>query len=389
MKNTDRPIHQDYLQDKRGNIFQVITSSHPQERVIALLRYVPAQDPTDPNAIWQPQSGRIKGIRYHRQLEAYNVSKARSNVDFVETTLPSYVLSDSIYGVPMIAVPRTMIEVYYQPRQRLGEILGSDETELDEFEVAAKHIANALRDHLGIESDQVGITGSILWRAQHRYSDIDIVIYGLENKSRFVTRYQELYLADPKITGLTEQWTQEFAKSLQEKSGLPFEECYKYILRKPWLTLYHEPRIRQQPIQVGIYFAPTQDEVEQVYRPYGQEWYKSVGTVTVEAEITDDLLSLYYPAIYKISVEAVTELASKETLAAHPSEIKRIFLFEGAISGYAFTGGRVRIRGMLQRVTSSENDGFYQILIGTTENHSREYIQLLDRNPRINSPLSL
>jgi predicted nucleotidyltransferase len=196
-------------------------------------------------------------------------------------------------------------------------------------------------------------------------------------------------LADPKITGLTEQWTQEFAKSLQEKSGLPFEECYKYILRKPWLTLYHEPRIRQQPIQVGIYFAPTQDEVEQVYRPYGQEWYKSVGTVTVEAEITDDLLSLYYPAIYKISVEAVTELTSKETLAVHPSEIKRIFLFEGAISGYAFTGGRVRIRGMLQRVTSSENDGFYQILIGTTENHSREYIQLLDRNPRINSPLSL
>ena len=388
MRNTDRPIHQDYLQDKSGNIFQVITSCHPPDKVIALLRYVPALDPKDPNAIWQPKSGRIKGIRYHRQLEAYNVSMARSNVDFVETTLSSYVLSDSIYDVPMIAVPRTMIEVYYQPRQRLGEILGSDERKLDEFEVAAKHIANSLRDYLGIESDHVGITGSILWRAQHRYSDIDVVIYGLENKSRLVTRCQKLYLADPKITGLNEQWTQEFAKSLQEKSGLPLEECYKYVLRKPWLMLYHEPKIRKQPIQVGIYFAPTQDEAEEFYVPYGQEWYESVGTIVVEAEITDDSLSLYYPAIYTISVEAVTEFTSKETHTIHPSEIKRIFLFEGAISGYAFAGDRIRVRGILQHVRSSENDSFYQILIGTKENYSREYIQLLDRNPSIDSPLS-
>jgi uncharacterized protein len=381
MQTLDKPNHQDYVLDRSGNLFQVITSSHPADKVIALLRYVPAPDQNNLNAVWQPKSGKIKGIRYQRQLEAYNVTQARSNVDFVDTTHAAYVLNETIYGVPMIAVPHDMIDVHYQPRPRLQEVLGLDEAKLDRYEIAARQIAISLRDNLGIAPEQVGITGSILWGAQHRYSDIDIIIYGQESKTRLVTRYQELFRADPKITGLNEAWTQEFAVSLQEKSGMPLEACHEYITRKAWLMLYHEPQIRPQPIQVGIYFAPDPDEAEQVYGPYGQEWYEAVGTVTVEAEITDDALSLYYPAIYSIGGAVVTEFTSKETAEIHPAEIKRIFLFEGAISGYAFVGDRVRVRGLLQRIRSAHPEVAYQILIGTRENHSREYIRVLAARP--------
>jgi predicted nucleotidyltransferase len=383
LRTLDSPNHQDYVLDKNGNLFQVITSCHPPDRVIALLRYVQASDQNDPNAIWQPKRGTIKGIRYRRQLEAYNVNRARSNVDFVEAAQSAYVLRDTIYGVPMIAVPRAMIEVHYQPRLRLQEVLELDASQLDYYEIAARQIAISLRDYLGVPPEHVGITGSILWGAQHRYSDIDIIIYGQENKARLVAHYPELHRADPQITGLNEQWTEEFAQSLQEKSGLPLAECYQYIGRKSWLMLYHEPQIRPQPIQVGIYFAPTVDEAEQVYRPYGQEWYESIATLTVEADITDDSASLYYPALYSINGVVVTESASQKEAQVKPADIKRIFLFEGAISGYAFVGDRVRVRGLLQRIrsTTGTEEEAYQILIGTKENHSREYIQVLARHP--------
>ena len=105
----------DYLRTVEGLFFAVKGGVHPDDMVVAYLRYIP-----------DPSGDRLHGgVRYRR------VSDVEETTRYLEVNHPGYL--NHVYRLNAIlqTVPHSQISAVYKPRERLREILEGPVTRLE------------------------------------------------------------------------------------------------------------------------------------------------------------------------------------------------------------------------------------------------------------------
>ena len=354
------PLDRDLFFDNAGDIYQVITNVHPSDRIVALRKYQYFMNKPDGVFFWQ--SPKYPGF-YVRAIDTYNVKKASSNI-----AKSNYARISNILGVPMIEVPLKEIQVYLYPEQGLRAYLRNGNE--NEWESALNDIVTQFEGILGIDEKSMGITGSLLWGAQHNASDIDVVIYGSDNARQFMTNMPELLKKSMSIHLPPPEFIERYAKTLAKKTGLELELTRQYISRKLYY-LYYKKKF------LSVSFVPHQGEISHQYENYS---FHTLMPAIVKARIVDDRFGCFYPAEYKIQVEEV-RIPSKNGYLLNETEVRKnlstLVLMEREISGYYFTGNEIEIRGMLQAVHEG-SEKYFQILIGTQELYGQEWVRVLN-----------
>ncbi len=356
---TRKPLDKDLFFAKGGDLFQVITNVHPARRVIALRKY--HYNTKKPRDAFSWHSTLYPGY-YTRSIPSYSASTATSNI-----ASSTYNRISQVFNVPMIEVPWEDITTYFYPDKGLQDwLLHKRETEWgkDVADVVAQ-----FKFHLGIEEKLMGITGSLLWGSQHGGSDIDLVIYGIQNTQRFIRNVPALLQKSSSIHTPPPEFVEHHAATLAKKTGLKMDLTTQYIVKKTYY-LYYKNRF------LSLGFAPAPEEVSRNYEAYS---FHTLVPVNVKARIREDQLGYFYPGEYKIDTEEVEILGTsnitftKEDIA---KKLTTLLLMEREISGYYFPGDVVEIQGMLQAVQDGSQT-YLQVMVGTRELYGKEWVRVL------------
>ncbi len=353
------PLDKDLFFARGGDLYQVITNVHPAERVVALRKYYYHSQKPQGVFIWQ--SAQYPGF-YCRSIPAYSAQDATKHI-----VKSHYSQMSKVFGVPMIEVPWSEIQTYIYPEQGLQEWLGNKQA--TEWGKDVTDIVTQFKLQLNIDEKSMGITGSLLWGAQHDASDIDLVIYGSENALRFIKDAPKLLKESSSIHRPPPEFIKRYANTLTKKTGLNPELTQQYITKKLYYLYY-----KNKFLSVG--FVPDPGEVSRKYETYS---FCTMMPIKVKARILDDRLGYFYPGEYKIKAEEIAIPGTTSDSSLHIDVVKNLttlLLMEREISGYYFPGDEVEIRGLLQVV----NDGsqkYYQVIIGTQELYGRELVRVL------------
>jgi predicted nucleotidyltransferase len=345
-------LHLDYFCDYKDRICQVLSWHHPENKRICIVKYEPGK------GFWV---SRETGMQYKRILESYSLEGHQKNLNYIKNIEPSYLYHSEVYGVDFLAAPITKIKRYYYPEERLAKLLSLGEKDLDWIELRVKKLAQFIQQEIKIPYEKMGISGSILWQGQTEKSDIDFIIYGNDNSRLFNEKYSRIYEVTQEIEPLPDQKKERYVRSMAKKTGLPESVTEKYISRKKWLSIYGKTSL-------SFLFSPEPNE-----RPfqYGEQLFRALKPVTISAKISSSDLGFAYPSIYQLS--NCEFLNDKEASINLP--IKRVFSFEGALTGYFKANDKIVIRGLLEEVNDLKKEKkFYQILLGTKECVGNEFI---------------
>ncbi len=336
----------DYLVTPEGFIFAVIGNVHPADRVIAYLKYIP-----DEHGKW----GRGCS-RYRRALQHYNVPSVMDSMRFLRANAPQYVFESSVHGIALPAVPRDRMAEHLRPEERLLQLQNTQHH--DELEAKALRLVELISQNAGVRAESLGVTGSLLARIHDpSFSDIDLIVYGLNNAVRVRGLLQNLKkVPSGAVQGLggvsQEKWVAERLKS----TALRRRDVIELLARKWNIGLFEGTEFSVHAVHVEI----------EIHEHYGDERYAPLGIVDATAMIADCSESLFMPAVYRVES---TNL--KGSLSSHT--VDRIVSFEGLYADIARQGEAVSCRGKLERVESTSGIG-YRIVVGSPEAQGTDFI---------------
>ncbi len=355
-----KPLDKDLFFAKDRDLFQVITNVHPPDRVVALAKY--HHNNKKPQGVFVWQSSQYPGY-FTRSISTYNVKDATTNI-----AKSNYGRISKILGVPMIEVPTNEITKYLYPEQGLQDwMINKRDTEWGK---CITNIVSQFKDILNIDETSMGITGSLLWGAQHDNSDIDLVIYGSENALRFIRNAAELLKKSSLIHRPPPEFVERHAGTLAKKTGLNSKLTRQYIAQKSYY-IYFEKKF------LSLGFVPDPGEISREYDAYE---FHTLVPIQLKARILDDRLGYFYPGEYKIKVEELAIQGGTDESPRDVDVVKRLttlLLMEREISGYYFPGDEVEIRGMLQAVREGSQE-YFQVMVGTQELYGKEWVRVLN-----------
>jgi predicted nucleotidyltransferase len=344
-------LDHDIFTDHAGRIYFVLGHYQPDERVISLLKYTP-----DENGTW---IHRVTGTHYarsyqHQGIDAFvnaeSIGKSEQNAD-----IGAWFIADPVFGTEFLEVPISEIAEYMRPEERLTGILESSDSELDDLEQLVKKIVTAVMQNTRLTDlvvEDIGITGSILWRGHSDRSDINLNVYGLENCKNLERKLELLAIRHVMLArGLTVEM-----KGFDDVPSITTSRNVhtSMLRRKPKLKL-----VGFKPgIQIRWCLRKGEFPVE-----YGSETYAEEGVVTVKVKVIDATFTLFYPAMVRV-----------ETLEGDHA-IDRIMIYDTRFVRLLRDGDVVEITGLLQRISNSDE---YQLLIGSKAHAAEERIVFLE-----------
>jgi predicted nucleotidyltransferase len=346
----DLPIHvrdRDIYHDVEGRVFVVLGFIQPADRILSFLKYVP-----DPYGEWQ--SGDIK----YKRIFWGSVS---STIDGMNILPSDYIIKDTHFGTDLLEPARENVAKYFSPELRLKEIF--DGGPRDPLEDLAKRGAETLHDALGIKQENIGVAGSILWKAHSLgKSDINMNIYGFDTAWKLHNNYESLTdeRGGARLRELPD-WEHAMSRVLARVPIMKSEDLENLFARRRALCL--------GDICIGItpILLPEESPI-----PHGSETYTTVSTNlhTITMEVENVEFGIFHPAIYEGQSPFLDELDGKS--------VSRIMVYDGAFGGLLRAGDRVEVTGIIQRVNPTNGDSaFYQIMVGTKTGAGKEFIRLV------------
>jgi hypothetical protein len=338
----ESPSDRDFFQTKEGLFFCVTGHLHPQDRITAYLKYVPAE-----NGKWQGQNS-----SFARQLEFYHARNVAKTLDFLRKEYPDYISHCPIRDFEFSLVPKDALTHYYCPKKRLSMIM---ENPGDPLEEETRDLVRRLSSATGVPEKDFGITGSILIGLHNmEWSDIDLLVYG---KSNSLLVRQALLKGDVKgIKAGDEDRLGNWARRVSQRFPLSYDDALNIAVKR-WNYGFFK----------GRYFSihPVRNQVTE---KYGDHYYRNVGHAKIRGVVTRSDESVFLPASYEIdNVRCV-----KDPILG--SMIREIVSFEGLFCDIADPGQEIEAQGSIETV-----DGLPQrLVIGTSGQACPEYIRILN-----------
>ena len=252
-------------------------------------------------------------------------------------------------------IPHQYVKEYYCPEDRLAQILAHPRDALEEelCDMVAEIVA-----HAGIGAENLGITGSILLGIHDpRFSDIDLIVYGLENARRLKAMIQEG--RSERFRPVGEEERRAWSQNIAERFPLTYGQA-RYLADRRWRYGYFGQR----------YFSlhPTRCD-EEIREGYGDHVYRDRGVVRIAATVVEASESMFLPAIYRLG--DVTILEQEIEGSVGDVEIEEVVSYEGLYCEAADAGDEIEARGKLESV----DERAFRLVVGTTRLQGGGYLR--------------
>ncbi|TFG35063.1 hypothetical protein EU527_00240 [Candidatus Thorarchaeota archaeon] len=299
-------------------IFEVKGIMHPEDRIIAYVRYVPDVD------------GERRGFR--------KISNFYEREEYLKKNFPYYLWYSKTHGRVLQSVPREMVKISLNPVEYLDSMKKA--MVKDDLSRATIELANKLEQIANIKKLDIGVTGSQLTGTIIESSDIDLVIYGSAACYRFYNRIQEMF---------------DQIHDLKRYSGNLLDTHVRFRWRR--LEEYHSilKKIEHEKLLQGI-FEPYHFYIRLVKKPcdvkeeYGTITTKMRGFCEMNCVVKDVSQSIFTPCEYIVK-------------SLEYPKIKKLVSYRGRFTEQASSGMLVRVRGRLEDVTNNCTGEIYQQIV--------------------------
>ena len=288
-------------------ILHVKGNDHPEDKVIAFPKYVPDSH-GDRNSKWN--------VKYKKLL---TISEQLS---YVKKNLHQYLTYDPYLDAQIPEVPIRDIEKVFNPIERSREVLHNaiDNVEKDcrEFILKLLHVVN---------SNEIGISGSILVKLHRESSDIDLIVYSsTERLWRIYSELESLRCSNI-IGGMDEHYLREDYKYKRMETPIDFS-TFKLIESKKLL----EGIFNNRRYFIRLVRYPIENN-------YGRTICRKLGWSTVKVEVLDDHESILTPCRYRVRVlefldgvkKNIVELYSHRGRFCELTRVSRKFIVKGVV----------------------------------------------------------
>lgn len=325
----------DLIKTKSNVVFDVKGLVHPPNKIIAFPRFIPS-----------PQ-----GTRQGKDTLYGKVYNLGDRFKYLQENQPDLIVFDPIFGETMCEVPIDQISEHYQPIEKLASLRAGKN--LNAIENKALQLATVLKEKAGIPWSAIGISGSIMAGLTNEKSDIDPLIYGVENTRKAYAALKELITAsDSGFKAYNRDELQTLFDFRSKDTQMSFEDFEQVESRKAFQGMF-----------MGTdYFIRFVKDWSEISEQYGDVCYKNSGYAKITANISDATDSLFTPCTYKLKEVEVVE-------GPKLSPITEIVSFRGRFCEQLPTNLResptVEAQGKVELVTDSKTGAtHYRLIIG-------------------------
>lgn len=325
----------DLIKTKSNVVFDVKGLVHPPNKIIAFPRFIPS-----------PQ-----GSRRGKDALYGKVYSLGERFRYLQENHPDLIVFDPVFGETLCEVPTEQIVEHYQPAEKLAELRKSKN--ITPLETKALQLATTLKEKAGIPWKAIGISGSIMAGLTNEKSDINPLVYGVENSRKAYAALKELFK-----TG-----DSGFKPYIREELKILFDFRSKDTKMSFEDFLLVESRKAFQGMFMGTdYFVRFVKEWSETTEQYGDVCYSNSGYAKITANIADSSDSLFTPCTYQLKDIAVVE-------GPKLAPIEEIVSFRGRFCEELPTNLResptVEAQGKVELVTDNKTSAtHYRLIIG-------------------------
>ena len=310
---------------------------HPEDRVFAFLKYIPAKFKMLFNVKMLERTWRFGDNQLFRAEKLYTAKNYQTLIEAFRETFPNYLYYDPTRGKELITAPLDAIEAVFVPKDRLVWLHSLPKP--DGLQRMALELIQLISKESGVDQNDLGIHGSIALNMHAPESDIDFVVYGTEN----------FRLVEDAIQRLANVAKLSYIVSNRIEAARKFQGRY----------------------QGKIFMYNATRQPNEVIAKYGDCTYTPLESVRFTATICNDAETMYRPATYKIIRYQPQDDQSELNLDKIPIQIISNI---GCYRNVARIGQQIKAAGTLEKVQNTK-DGktFYQVVVGTATSEE-EYI---------------
>jgi uncharacterized protein len=322
---------------KEGFIFNTFGYEHPEGRVFAFLKYIPAEFKALFNVEMLTRTWKYGETKLFRAEKLYTAQNYQTFIETFRKNFPDYIYHDPFRGKELISAPLSSIETVYVPRDCLVALQKVKKT--DELQQMALELLNLISKQSGVGLIDFGIHGSIALNMHAPESDIDFVVYGSEN----------FRIVEQAIAELVNMGRLSYIASNRLEAARRFQGRYK---GKIWM------------------FNGTRSS-EENQNEYGVYRYNPLTPLRCQCTVAKDNETMFRPSTYKISSYKPTDSASELPFDKIPD---RVVSNIGCYRNIAREGSEIKVAGTLESVEPVTKGAiFYQVVVGTATSEE-EYI---------------
>lgn len=332
------PVEGSYVESEEGLIFSVKGLHHPEGLVIAYLRYVP-----------DPEGDRRRGpMRYRR---VYDLDETQG---FLGAQYPQYLNHVEERGLVLQSVPLDRIAKVYSPREGIQAFIDRPRTELEKTTVK---FASAISSESGVPLGEIGVSGSLLLGLARAASDVDLIVYGVENGFKAYEAIRRLREGPGWVEPYDSRGAGRIAAERWGDTGID-----------PGLLAHAESRkVLHGLVDGREYF------VRMVRRPEEYDYEltsKPVGRVKIRATVTSAREGIFTPCTY-LTEDCEYIDPEEGPVVAHLNS------YRGKFTEQASEGEVVEVHGSLEEVQSKEGI-LHRVMLGGRGDYLVP-VSLLDR----------
>jgi len=320
----------DFIETIHGMLLDVKGLVHPPKHVVAFPRYFPS----------------FNGNRSRQGVTYKKVYSLGKRYELLKERFPQYLVHDPVFDEILCEVPVKDLTRHYQPIKTLKQLRLSDE--LDKVQEQVLGLSRLIRDSANIGWDKLGVSGSVMVGLHTLTSDIDLVIYGVENCLR-VHSALETMLKDEEAS--VKPYTRGELKALFEFRSKDTEMSYDDFVKS------ESRKVFQGKFENRDYFLRLLKDYDEVDEVYGSIRYRNVGTSRIRALITCDSESVFTPCRYLVDEVEFLEGVKVDGLL-------EVVSFRGRFCEQAKKGEYVLAQGKVEQVLKSEGESHYRLLLG-------------------------
>ncbi|MGD6852679.1 MAG: hypothetical protein ACQCN6_11530 [Candidatus Bathyarchaeia archaeon] len=330
----------DLIRTNSGVVFDVKGLVHPPQKIIAFPRYIPTPD----------------GPRKNQTTTYGKVYSLSDRFRYLQENHPDLIVNDPVFGETLCEVPTDQIAEILQPTEKLAQL--RKEKNLSPLEEKALRLAERLKENAGIPWSSIGISGSIMAGLTTDTSDIDPLVYGVENSRKAIAALEDLRKEEG--SGF-KPYTQSELKVLYDfrskDTEMSFEDFEAVESRKAFQGMF-----------MGVdYFVRFVKDWTETTQQYGDVTYKNSGYCKILTNVLDMQNALFTPCTYKVG--NVVTLQGPQL-----SPIEEIVSFRGRFCLQAAVGEHVEAQGKVELVTDKKSvNEHYRLILG---NKPQDYMIL-------------
>ena len=324
------PVDGDTFVTREGFIFNAFGYEHPDDRVFAFLKYVPARFKKLFSIEFLQRTWRYEATELFRAEKLYSARNYQTFLQAFRDRFPGFVYYCPFRKKELISAPLSSVETVYVPSRCLSTLENLESR--DTLQEATLDFIKLVSRDSGISTVDFGIHGSIALGMHTAKSDMDIVVYGAKNFRTLEKTVAKLVKAG--------------TLSYQFNNRLDSARRFKGRFKK----------------RIFMYNAIRRPE--EITMKYGTLSYSVIVPVKFTCTVKDDSEAMFRPAIYSIGdykpVRAESELDEEKM----PSQVVSMI---GCYRNVARQGDKIRVSGMLERVENLETGkSFHQVVVGTS-----------------------